>query len=85
MKNGFLCVRAMLKMKRKGLSTENPKHNSSDDRIFAKCMRTQCFSSLNLNQSWSEAIVSDIIRLISTLFFFSFETTFLHIHFWDKG
>ena len=72
MKNGFLCVHAVLKIKRKGLITENPKHNSSDDRIFAKCMRTQCFSLLNLNQSWSEAIVSDIILLIPTLTYFFF-------------
>ena len=70
MKNVFLCVRAVLKIRRKELNTENPKHNLSDSRFFAKYMRTQCFSLLNLSQSWSEDIVSDSILLIPTLTFF---------------
>lgn len=46
------------------------KHRKSQTQFIRWQNFCQCFSSLNLNQSWSEAIVSDIILLISTLFFF---------------
>lgn len=91
MKNGFLCVHAVLKIKRKGLITENPKHNSSDDRIFAK-FSCQVHENpvLFFAKSKSKLVRGYCFRHHTShphlnLFFFPFETTFLHIHFWDKG